>query len=142
MEINFLPINSIYLVFSSLQMQRRLMQAKVYYKTFYSVGRETSHTPLKVAVARKSFSSVYIIDTTCFNECFLFHVITARHILYKFFVTQRGRRPEVFLRKGVLKICSKFTGEHLLLRTPLDGCLCTQKFDTIAMLLRSMKQVF
>ena len=24
----------------------------------------------------------------------------------------RGSRPEVFLRKGVLKICSKFTGEH------------------------------
>ena len=24
----------------------------------------------------------------------------------------RSNRPEVFLRKGVLKICSKFTGEH------------------------------
>ena len=24
----------------------------------------------------------------------------------------RSSRPEVFLRKGVLKICSKFTGEH------------------------------
>ena len=23
-----------------------------------------------------------------------------------------GSRPEVFLRKGVLKICRKFTGEH------------------------------
>ena len=25
---------------------------------------------------------------------------------------ERSSRPEVFLRKGVLKICSKFTGEH------------------------------
>ena len=24
----------------------------------------------------------------------------------------RGSRPEVFLRKGVLKICTNFTGEH------------------------------
>ena len=53
--------------------------------------------------------------------------------------------PEVFLGKVVLKICSKFTGEHpcgsaiwhgcspviwcmfsdhLFLRTPLDGCFC------------------
>ena len=27
--------------------------------------------------------------------------------------TIRSSRPEVFLGKGVLKICSKFTGEHL-----------------------------
>ena len=33
----------------------------------------------------------------------------------------RSSHPEVFLVKGVLKICSKFTGEHLL-RTPLNGC--------------------
>ena len=50
----------------------------------------------------------------------------------------RRTYPEVFPRKGVLKICSKFTGEHqcrsvapaiccissehLFLRTPLNGC--------------------
>ena len=72
--------------------------------------------------------------------------------------TFRSSRPEVFLRKSVLKICSKFTGEHpcrsvisikllcnfieitlrhgcfpvnllhisehLLLRTPPNGCFC------------------
>ena len=44
----------------------------------------------------------------------------------------RSSRPEVFLEKGVLKICSKFTGEHpcrsvistKLLRTPLNDCFC------------------
>ena len=52
-----------------------------------------------------SFSSVYIIDKTCFDECFLFHVITGRHyFLHKFSVTQR--------------------------------------FGAIAMLMRSLKQVF
>ena len=60
-------------------MQWRLMQTKVYYKTFYSVWRETSHETLKVAAAKKSFSSVYTIDTTCFDEYFLFYVITGRH---------------------------------------------------------------
>ena len=27
-------------------------------------------------------------------------------------VIVKSSRPEVFLRKGVLEICSKFTGEH------------------------------
>ena len=51
----------------------------------------------------------------------------------------RSSRPETFLRKGILKICSKFTGEHpcwraismmfpvhllYIFRTPLDGCFC------------------
>ena len=69
-------------------------------------------------------------------------------------VTLRSSHPEVLLRKGVLKICIKFTGEHrcrsaisillksnfamgvllqiycilsehLFLRTSLDGCFCT-----------------
>ena len=47
----------------------------------------------------------------------------------------RSSPPELFLGKGVLKICSKFTGQHpcrsaisiklqsnLFLRTPLEGC--------------------
>ena len=39
--------------------------------------------------------------------------------------TFRSSRPEVFLVKGVLEMCSRFTGEHLLLGTPLDGCFWT-----------------
>ena len=67
--------------------------------------KKTSHKPLKVAAAKKSFPSACTTDTTCFDECFLFHVIYERHyFLCKFIVTQR--------------------------------------FGTIAMLLRSFKQVF
>ena len=40
----------------------------------------------------------------------------------------RSSHPEVFLEKGVLKICSKFTEEHLFLRTLLDGCFCQKYF--------------
>ena len=32
--------------------------------------------------------------------------------VFKRYCCFRGSRPEVFLRKGVLKICRKFTGEH------------------------------
>ena len=104
-KLNFLLINNIYLIFSSLEMQERLIQTKVYYQLFYSVWKEKSHKSLKVAAAKKSFSSVYIIDTTCFGKCFLFHVIAGRHYFsYNFIVNQR--------------------------------------FSTIAMLLRSLRQVF
>ena len=65
-----------------------------------------------------------------------------------FYLERHGRSspPEVFFRKGVLQICSKFTGEHLcrsvisalvfscksycifvehlFWRTPLEGCFC------------------
>ena len=43
----------------------------------------------KITAAKKSFSSVYIIDTTCLEECFLLHVITERHFLCKFIVARR-----------------------------------------------------
>ena len=45
--------------------------------------KKTSHKPLKIACAKKSFPNVYIIDTTCFDECFLLDVITGRHYFYK-----------------------------------------------------------
>ena len=104
-KLNLLPIKSIYLVFSSRKRQIRLIQIKVYYKFFYSVWKETSHKPLKVTTAKNTFPNMYIIDRTCFDLCFLFHVITGKHY---------------FLRK--------FSS--------------TQRFGAIAMLLRSLTQVF
>ena len=88
--LNFLPVTSIHLVSSSVEMQR-LVQTKVYYKLCYCVWKETSHKLLKVAAAKMFFLSVFIIDTTCFDECFfLLHVITGRHcFLCKFIVTLR-----------------------------------------------------
>ena len=104
-KLNLLPIKSIYLVFSTRKRQIRLIQIKVYYKFFYSVWKETSHKPLKVTTAKNTFPNMYIIDRTCFDLCFLFHVITGKHY---------------FLRK--------FSS--------------TQRFGAIAMLLRSLTQVF
>ena len=71
--------------FSSREMQRRLIHTKVYYKYFYSAWKETFHKPIKAAAPKTSFWSVDVNNTTCFNECFLFHVVSGRHyILNKF----------------------------------------------------------
>ena len=60
---------------------------------------------------------------------------------YTDFLFSSCPREVVLLGKGVLKICSKFTGEHLcrsvisikwqsnlFLRTPLEGCFCLFRF--------------
>ena len=79
--------------FSSREMQRRLIQTKVYYNLFYSVSKEASHKPLKVAGAKKSFPRVFIIDTTCFDECFLFYVITGKSMFYTNLTLPRDLTP-------------------------------------------------
>ena len=65
-------------------MQRRFIQAKVYCKLFYSIWKDK---PWKVA-AEKSLSQVCSTNVLL-RQMFLFHVITRRHYLYKFIVTQR-----------------------------------------------------
>ena len=46
-KLKLLLIKRSYLVYCSLEMRRRLMQPKLYYKGFYSAWEETSHNPLK-----------------------------------------------------------------------------------------------
>ena len=41
---------------------------------FYSVRMKTTFKPSKIAAAKLLFSSVYVIDTTCPDECFFFHI--------------------------------------------------------------------
>ena len=78
-KLNLSLTSSIYLVFLTLEMQRKLKQTKVHHTFFYFVGKETTHKPLKVAAVKTLFSSVYVTGTTSFDECFLFYVITGRH---------------------------------------------------------------
>ena len=82
-----LPLtSSIYFVFLPLEMQKRLKQTKVCHAFSYFVSKETTHKPLKVAAAKSLLSSVYIIGTTCFDECFSFYVITKRYYFLSCFV--------------------------------------------------------
>ena len=89
-KINLPLTSSIYFVFLPLEMQKRLKQTIVCHAFSYFVWNKTTHKPLKVAAAKSLFSSVYIIGTNCFNECFSFYVITKRcYFLWKFIVTLR-----------------------------------------------------
>ena len=46
---------------------------------FYSVRKETTHKPLKIAAAENLLSVLFILGVTCFNEWFLSYVINGRH---------------------------------------------------------------
>ena len=81
-KLNLPLTNSIYLLFLPLEMQRKLKQAKVYHSLFHFVWKETTHKPLKVAAPKTLFSSVYIIDKTCLNECFFITCVNRKAILF------------------------------------------------------------
>ena len=78
-KLNLPLTSSIYFVFLPLEMQKRLKHTKVYHALCYFAWKETIHKPLKVAPAKILFSSVCLIGTTCFDECFLFYVTTGSH---------------------------------------------------------------
>ena len=69
-KLNLPLTSSIYFVVLSVEMQKRLQQTKVCYSFSYFVWKETTHKPLKVEAAKTLFSSVCVIGTTCFDECF------------------------------------------------------------------------
>ena len=65
---------------------------------------------------KKPFPSVYIISTTCFDECFLFHLMTGRHyFLCKFIDTQWFGTTAMLLRslKQVFRRKSAFYIRYL-----------------------------
>ena len=89
-KLNLPLTSSIYFVFLPLEMQKRLKQTKVCHAFSYFVWKEATNKPLKMAAASNLFSSVYVIGTACFDECFSFSVITKRHYFsWKFVVTLR-----------------------------------------------------
>ena len=106
-------MTSICMVFFYLEMQRRLVKTKVYYILYYSVWKEAFHKPLRVAAAKKSFPSVYIIDTTCFHECFLSNVINARHLLYKFIIITQKFREIAMLMCSLKKVFWRKSAFHI-----------------------------
>ena len=105
-KLNLSLTGSIYLVVLPLEMQKRLKQTKVYHMFFHFVWKEKTHKPLKVAAAKPLFSSECVIGKTCFDECFLFHIITGRYFF-------RSSHRRCSMKKGVLGNFAKFTGKHL-----------------------------
>ena len=89
-KLNLLPINSFFLVFPSWEMQRRLMERKVYYKLFlFSYRRSVSRT-FKSSSCKKVFlKCVYhwynLLRWTFFIPC----DNCKQYFLHKFIITQR-----------------------------------------------------
>ena len=112
-KLNLLLINSIYLVFSAVGIERRLVQTILYYHFFsLCLKRNVSQTS-EVATA-KDFPSLYVIGKACFDEWFLFYVIIWRHYsLHKFIFTQSifavamllCSLKQVFWKKSVFYVC-------------------------------------
>ena len=71
-KLNLPLTSSICFAFLPLEMQNWLEQTKIYHVFSYFVWKETTHKPLQVPAAKTLFSSVYVIGTTCFDECFSF----------------------------------------------------------------------
>ena len=73
---------------------------------------------------QKSFSQVYVTDTACFKECFLFHMILERnYFLYKFIIAQKyfttamllRSLKQAFWKKSVFNVCYLHNNIRLLL---------------------------
>ena len=105
-KLNLTFTSSIYFVFLPLEMQKRLELTKAYHSFSYFVWKETIYKLLKVAAAKSLFSIVYVIGTTCFDQCFWFYVIPGRHYFsWKFIVTLilLKRHVAAFFEASILK---------------------------------------
>ena len=126
-----LLINSICLVVSSPKCKEDSYRPKYTTSFFYSVSKETTHKTSKVAATKNFSSSVYVVDTTCFDECFLFHLITgvivfckslsllwdssSRHIV-AFFETSVLRKVRIlcYLNSNSAVLISKFQNKAIV----------------------------
>ena len=73
---------------------KKTQRDQIYFKVCNSVCKETTHKPSNEVTAKDFFSNVHVTVTTCFDECFLFHVITEGHcVLYTFIVALRSLQP-------------------------------------------------
>ena len=50
---------------------------------FDSIWKENTHKPSKAEAAKNFFFGVYVVGIICYDECFLFHVMTGRHFFIK-----------------------------------------------------------
>ena len=70
-NLSLLLIKSKQYLFGRL-FSRNKKKTKVHYKFIELYLKKKTHKPPKAAAAKNLSSSVYVIDATCFDECFLF----------------------------------------------------------------------
>ena len=74
--------------------------------SFTGSEKKQLNKPLKLVVAKNFFPSAYVISRTCFDLCFLLHVLTGRHyFLWNFIVILSFFQPPCcrFLETNVLR---------------------------------------
>ena len=128
----------------------RLFYFKEKSKTFLRHGSENmkKHVSVKRLICKEIFAEVEIIKAfmemkengeNLYSHSQMFYKIgipkNFAHFTRKllccsnFLISPRSSHPEMFLRKGVLKIRSKFTGDHpcrnVISINSLSGCICS-----------------
>ena len=73
-------------------------------ETFIQRASQTQKTILEYHVKSEDYNNV--------NDLLLNNRFAVQQLAPRERCNYRSSHPEVFLRKGILKICSKFTGEH------------------------------
>ena len=102
-KLNLLSIKSIYLVFL-LEKGKEDSYRPKYTTSFLLCLKRTSQKPLKVTAAKQFFPSMYIINKTWLDLCFLFHIITERHYLLKKFNTTQRFGATAMLLRSLIKV--------------------------------------
>ena len=75
-----------------------MYRTKVYSIFLVLSEKNPAHKPSNVAAATNLFFSVYVIGIACFDECFLFYVLTGRHyFLQKSIATLRAFPAAILL---------------------------------------------
>ena len=72
-------MNSVYLVFSSLEVEKRLIRAKV---VLLCLKRNNLQIFKNIATAKNLVFSVYVIVTFSFDKLFLFHATTGKQCFF------------------------------------------------------------
>ena len=67
----------------SIKVKENSYRTKYTLFNFFNLSEsKPAHKPSKAATAKKFFSSVYVIDASWFDECFLFYLITGRRYFF------------------------------------------------------------
>ena len=56
---------------------------------FWLCPKWNNSQTFKRSSCEKLFSRVYVMDTTCFDECFLFQVTTGRHYVFHWYIWEQ-----------------------------------------------------
>ena len=102
-----------------------------YTKRFVALSEKK---PLK-NFAKKFFSSMYVAGTAFFNECFLFHATTGRHLFYRYPEVLFNLHTVALFETSVLKeVCVLFFISRITQKQPIRGALsknCSENMQQI-----------